>query len=510
MSAATVSLLLPDEAATRRLGEDIAAILQAGDLVLLEGGLGAGKSTLARALIRAIADDDALEVPSPTFTLVQPYPLRLAIAHLDLYRLGDPSELLELGLDEALASGAALVEWPERGGDFIQGDALAIRLDDEGDGRRAILTMPGAWAGRIARTLAIRAFLDRSAWPGATRRHLQGDASTRAYERVTLSEDAGGHGSSAVLMNAPARQPGPPLPGGGTYDEVAHRAIDVVPFVAMDLAIRAAGFYAPALLATDIEDGLLLLEDLGSEGIIRHGEPDFERYALAAEVLAELHATGRPSVLPLPGGGTYRVPPFDAAAFAIEVDLLPRWYAPLVGVTLSTDAEAAFAAIWRSLFARFDRAEKSWLLRDYHSPNLIYLPHRQGTARIGILDHQDAMIGASAYDVASLGQDVRIDIAPGFESALKARYIARRQALGPFDAEAFAAAYAISGAQRATKVLGGFARLASFGKPQYLRHIPRVWGYLRRNFEHAVLSDLALWYESHVPYDEAAAPSGSP
>ena len=494
---------LADEAATRRLGEDIAAILQPGDLVLLAGEIGAGKSTLARALIRAVADDAGLEVPSPTFTLVQTYPLRFPLAHLDLYRLAEAAELAELGLDEALEAGAALVEWPERALAALPADALTIHLEDRGAGRLARIDAPGAWGPRVARTLALRAFLDRSGWLGASRRHLQGDASTRAYERVQAPADG-----SAVLMNAPARLPGPPLPGGGTYDEVAHRATDVRPFVAMGEALIAAGVSAPALLAADLSGGMLLLEDLGSEGIVKDGEPDFERYALAAELLAELHARPRPSVLPLPDGSRHVVPPFDEAAFLIEVDLLPRWYLPLLGRTLSNEAEAAFVAIWKRLFMRFDAAAKSWLLRDFHSPNLLYLPHRHGTARIGVLDHQDAMIGAAAYDLASLGQDVRLTIEPGFESALIARYGQRRSALGAFDAAAFAEAYAISAAQRATKVLGGFARLAAFGKPQYLRHIPRVRGYLRRGFAHPVLSELARWYESQLAIDDEAVPPG--
>jgi hypothetical protein len=509
MSGATFRLALADEAATRRLGEDLAAILKPGDLVLLSGDLGAGKSTLARSLIRAVADDETLDVPSPTFTLVQSYPLRLTLSHFDLYRIQDAGEIEELGLDEALGLGAALVEWPERGGSMLPAGALRIRLDDEGEGRVATIEAPGDWPERIARTLSVRSFLDRSGWPGAARRHLQGDASTRAYERISRPETLGA-GESAVLMNAPARAPGPPLPGGGTYDEVAHRATDVRPFIAMDEAIRAAGFSAPAIFAADMSDGLLLLEDLGSEGLLKDGEPDFDRYALAVEVLAEIHAMPRARHWKLPDGTDYRIPRFDVAAFAIEADLAPRWYAPLLGVTLSSEVEAAFASIWQQLFQRLDRTEKSWLLRDYHSPNLLFLPHRHGTARIGILDHQDAMIGASAYDVASLGQDVRVTIAPGFESALKARYVARRHALGAFDEAEFAEAYAISGAQRTTKVLGGFARLAASGKPQYLRHIPRVWDYLRRNFQHPVLSDLALWYESYLPYDDKSAPSGSP
>jgi tRNA threonylcarbamoyl adenosine modification protein YjeE len=142
---------LPDEAATVSLAEDVAAILAPGDVVALPGGLGAGKTTFARALIRAIADDAALEVPSPTFTLVQTYAGgRLPIAHFDLYRLGSGEELDEIGLDDAIGEGAALIEWPERLEGRLQGDRLDIEiaLADDANGRRVRIVPHGAWEGR--------------------------------------------------------------------------------------------------------------------------------------------------------------------------------------------------------------------------------------------------------------------------------------------------------------------------------------------------------------------------
>ena len=143
-------MILADEAATVRLGEAVARVLEAGDMVCLSGPLGAGKSTLARALIRALTTPDE-EVPSPTFTLVQFYEgPRLKVAHFDLYRLTDPDEAYEIGLDEALDEGAALIEWPERLEGRLQGDRLDIEIGlvDDGNGRRVRLTPYGAWEGR--------------------------------------------------------------------------------------------------------------------------------------------------------------------------------------------------------------------------------------------------------------------------------------------------------------------------------------------------------------------------
>lgn len=142
---------LPDEAATARLGAAIAAELKAGEAVCLTGPLGAGKSTLARALVRALTAPDE-DVPSPTFTLAQFYEgPRLKVAHFDLYRLSNPDEAYEIGLDEALDEGAAVIEWPQRLEDRLPADRLDVEIalsEDAADGRRVRITAHGAWEGR--------------------------------------------------------------------------------------------------------------------------------------------------------------------------------------------------------------------------------------------------------------------------------------------------------------------------------------------------------------------------
>ncbi len=139
---------LDDEAQTAALGAAIARALRAGEAVCLSGPLGAGKSTLARALVRALTTPDE-EVPSPTFTLVQFYegPV-LTVAHFDLYRLSSPDEAYEIGLDEALDEGAAIIEWPERLDGRLPPDRLDVEIALEGTGRDARLTPHGAWEGR--------------------------------------------------------------------------------------------------------------------------------------------------------------------------------------------------------------------------------------------------------------------------------------------------------------------------------------------------------------------------
>jgi tRNA threonylcarbamoyl adenosine modification protein YjeE len=489
--APPLTLPLPDEAATVAFAEDVALCLAPGDVVALSGGLGAGKTTFARALIRAVADDPRLEVPSPTFTLVQAYAAgRLPIAHFDLYRLSGPEELDEIGLDEALQTGAALIEWPERAGARLPADRLDIAFDIAGEGRvAAIAGSPDAMA-RLARTRAIRAFLDHAGWTGAARRYLQGDASTRRYERIR------GKTRNAVLMDWPAANAPAVLD-----PRVIFRARDVRAFIAVDFALRGLGLSAPEIYAVDMELGLLLLEDLGAEPILVAGEPDPERYFTAVDVLAMLHAEPRPSELPLPGG-VHPLPAFTAEAFAVEVAMFLDWYVPhLTGAPATAAMRDEFTRLWEEIIARLATKESGWVLLDYHSPNLLWLAGREDLARLGIIDFQDLMTGPSAYDVASLCQDARATVSPGLEQELRGHYVACRRAANPrFDEEGFAEAYAILSAQRATKILGVFARLADHaGKPGYLKHMPRLREYLERSLAHPALNRYALWYRTYLP-----------
>lgn len=139
---------LPDEAATKALGERLSRVLAAGDVVKLEGDLGVGKSTLARALIAALTG--VTDAPSPTFTLVETYEgPDFALWHFDLYRLEKPEEVFELGLEEALDGGASLIEWPQRAERLLPAEALTVRLEIAGAGRRAVMEGNDAWRARL-------------------------------------------------------------------------------------------------------------------------------------------------------------------------------------------------------------------------------------------------------------------------------------------------------------------------------------------------------------------------
>ena len=343
---------------------------------------------------------------------------------------------------------------------------------------------------------------------------MMGDASVRAYERLLVPDT----GRKAILMIAPRRPDGPPIRGGKPYSALVHLAESVHAFVAMAKGLRAQGYSAPEIIGSDLEAGLLIVEDLGPEGVVADGAPVDERYGASVELLADLHCRNLPTELPVETGLIHRIPRYDLEALTIEAELLLDWYYPYSAKkTPNASARLSFVDQWVAALDPVVGGETTWVLRDYHSPNLIWLPEREGLGKVGVIDFQDALIGHPAYDVVSLLQDARVTVSERLELTLLARYARARKSRQPdFDMERFVAAYAVLGAQRATKILGIFIRLdRRDGKPAYLKHLPRVEGYLRRCLAHPSLAKLRRWYEANLPgfaieaADEAHGGTGS-
>jgi tRNA threonylcarbamoyl adenosine modification protein YjeE len=492
---------LEDETATRSLAAEIAELVGPNDLLTLSGDLGAGKTTFARALLRRLADDPELETPSPTYTLMQVYETdRFPVVHADLYRVKDAAELVELGWDEASNDALVIVEWAERAGGALAEDRLNVALfSDPVRGpnyRRAEITGYGSFARRLTLKRGAKSVLERSGWSHAERKPMQGDASTRAYELLSRP-----NGETAILMISPPRPDGPPVKYGKSYSALVHLAENIFPFVAIDQGLRALGLSAPVIHAVDLDTGFAVLENLGTSGIVNARGAIPERYAEAAAVLAFLHSRDLPDVAMIETRH-YVIPDYDIEALLTEAELLLDWYAPhIAGLSFASGARAQFENAWRNSLSAPLAEEKTWCLRDYHSPNLLWLEDRPGLRRVGLLDFQDCVLGPPAYDVVSLAQDARVDISDELELKLLGVYaFARKKALPGFDMAAFAASYAIMGAQRASKIIGIFARLDKRdGKPAYLEHLPRVIGYLRKNLRHPALAELESWFEQNLP-----------
>ena len=301
------------------------------------------------------------------------------------------------------------------------------------------------------REAQIAGFLQASGWGGAAARPLAGDASARRYLRLRLGD------RGAVLMDAP--------PASGE---------DIRPFLRIGAHLRGLGLSAPEVLAADPALGLALIEDLGDGLYARLAEADPAAepplYAAAADLLAALHDHPPPAELP-----AYAGPILGAQAALVVESYAPR-----------PEAAEDLAAAVTEACDRLAPGASVLMLRDFHAENLFWLPARAGVARVGLIDFQDAMAGHPAYDLVSLLQDARRDVAPETARATAARYAA---ATGETP-EALAAAMAALGALRQLRILGVFARLAARGRPEYLRFQPRVWRHLQAALAHPDLADL--------------------
>ncbi|WP_108500824.1 tRNA (adenosine(37)-N6)-threonylcarbamoyltransferase complex ATPase subunit type 1 TsaE [Paracoccus indicus] len=438
--------LIADETLTAALARMMAADLHPGQTVLLEGPVGAGKTHFARAFIRARQGDLAEDVPSPTFTLVQTYddPMGSQIWHADLYRLTDPSELFELGLDDAMQDAICLIEWPDRL-DLPPPDPLRITLAPCPDPDLRQIDLDFAGADRMA---ARAAFVTQAGWGDARVMPLAGDASARRYFRL--------HGpqGSAILMDDPAGA----MPA----------------FLTMTDWLNAHGFGAPAIIAQDQASGLALVQDLGDDLVARVLERDPAMapliYDRVTDLLVDLHRQPLPDFIPA----------LDGAALADQVGLFAEWYPQAAGVAGGTEIAPIIARLHDDLAT----LPPVTALRDFHAENLIW----RGPAPLGLIDYQDAVAAHPAYDLVSALQDARRDVDP----ALEARAIDRYLAATGVEADSFRAAYALLGAQRNLRILGIFTRLClRDGKPRYLDFMPRVWGYVQRNLSHPALAELA-------------------
>ncbi len=309
------------------------------------------------------------------------------------------------------------------------------------------------------------AFLDAHGWTGATLLPVAGDASFRRYFRVVAGP------RHAILMDAP-----PP-----------HE--DPRPFIAVAQWLVERTFRAPAILASDLTQGLVLIEDFGDdrlrEAIDASSDEGMALYAPAIDLLGRLHA--------YPAGP---FAPYDRAVLAREAALFVDWYCPAIGIVPD---RAGWDAAWDAVFDHGIATDPVTVLRDYHAENLMLLTP---DGALGLLDFQDALAGHPAYDLVSLLQDARRDVDPIVEVAMLARY---REATGVGDD--FLDAYHVLGAQRNAKILGIFTRLwKRDGKPRYLTLCPRVWTYLERDLAQPVMAPVAAWFDANVP----AARRGDP
>lgn len=347
-------------------------------------------------------------------------------------------------------------------------------------------------------------FLAEAGWRDAELVALRGDASTRRYYRVWCN------GRSAMLMDQPQSVEAPACPPTATpeerralgYNAVARLAgANCARFIAAANFLRERGLAAPDIYAADVGQGFVLLEDFGDDlfaEVLGNGGDEHALYCAATDAIAHLHAQSAPQLL----AGDVPLYDYDLHAQLAETDLMTEWFVPLaLGRSAAPDETAEHRALWREALTTVRASGRVFVHRDYHAQNLFWLPERQGLARVGLIDFQDALAGNRSYDLISLVEDARRDVAPELAAAMQERYLAGVNGDGHvLDEEAFRAGAAVTAAQRNAKIAGIFARLANRdGKRRYLSFVPRVWRYLERDLSHPVLAKLRAWYDRAVP-----------
>jgi aminoglycoside/choline kinase family phosphotransferase len=355
------------------------------------------------------------------------------------------------------------------------------------------------------RSESIAAFLSAAGWADAVRTPLGQDASTRRYERISRED-----GASAILMDAPPVEDAPCPPGA---DEALRRQLGwnamtrlaasrVDAFVALSGELSARGLSTPDIYAHSSNDGLALIEDFGHARefarLIERGRIDeAAAYATAAEALAHLHRGDRPDMA-RGHGETWPMLEFDTLALRTNAELFAEWL-PRFDARARMD-DAARARFNRALSALIEQAmsfPRAFTLRDYHAENLIWLDGRDGIARVGLLDFQDAVIGWDAWDIAMLVQDARRPVTRDAREAVLRTYL---DGTGG-ERAGFEERLAVIGTLNALRITGLFARLVHRdGKPRYLDFMPRQQAHLAANLGHPSLAEMRAIVGETAPF----------
>jgi aminoglycoside/choline kinase family phosphotransferase len=352
-------------------------------------------------------------------------------------------------------------------------------------------------------------FLAQSGWGTAQRTALNADASTRRYERLFRKL-----GETAMLMDAPPLE-SPPCPpeasdeqrmalGWNATSRLAASRVEA--FIALANHLTGLGLSAPGVREADIPRGLAILEDLGDDlfarVIERNAGDETALYAAAGDVLAAVHRAPAPERLAYPGG-QWPILEFDHLAVSVNLDLFIEWMPKRdLDIRLSEAARLRWERLRENLIARAAEFPRALMLRDTHAENLIWLPQRDGVARVGLLDFQDAVLGWGEWDMSMLLHDARRDVGDAAKEAAIAAYL---DGTGG-DRATFDERLAVLGAMNIMRIMGIFARLVTRdNKPRYDQFQPRLRGLLGGVLQHPALAEAKGFVESTAPHLLVAA-----
>ena len=327
----------------------------------------------------------------------------------------------------------------------------------------------GRKANQLQSTLdAQEKFLSAHGWQNAVRSALPGDFSARYYVRLNNA------GRKALLMVMPS------------CDEL-------MPFLTMQAALAQGGIRVPAIVASDEANGLAIVEDLGEHdftAMLRGGMPPQELYLIAIDALSYLHQSQIPSYENLPH--------FTSQLFLEQVGLfLENYAAHVIKTPFSIGARTAFLTAWYPALEFACAIPSSLMLRDFHAANIMYLEHETGFKKAAAIDFQDGGIGPISYDIASLLEDARLDVAPELRAQMLERYLASSSFK---NVPAFLTSYHILACQRHMRILAILVkRMSSEPSPQMEEYFKRVWNLIMLHQAEPALAPVYQWLDEYVP-----------
>lgn len=501
----TLTFTLANEEATAALAQLIARFALTGDLIRLEGDLGAGKTTFAKYVLQTLGHTG--EVPSPTYTLVQTYDeTRIPVAHVDCYRLKDPQELAGMGLEDYRTHGLILAEWPDQGGPLLRADApdmltyhigemnncgtLTVALSPAAqEGARTVtLRASRSWQRRIgfwpryapqlAATIPVslcrpsteegrRAFLNKQNLGAYQLENVGGDWSFRSYWRVRLP-----NGATRMLMDSP-----PPVEG---VTEFAQRAENY----------RSMGLRAPRIDALDEKNGYLLAEDFGDRSLakaVAAGTPQEPWYRTAIDALVRecqnVPATVR------------RYTPTD---WWIEAARFTDWYMPMAsGHATPPAARAHFQSLWLALWPLMQTMPQGLMMWDCQATNMMLLADEPRLENFGLIDIQDARVAPAVQDMAILLRDDRRGQDDALENAMLA-YAAQQFGVPQATLQL---GLNVASLHHCCRILGGVSRLiVRDGRTRMSAAVRRRWSIAHQSFACPELAELVAFMQ---PWEEA-------
>ncbi len=460
----------------------LSSVLGKGDVITLNGQIGAGKTTFAKFLISNLTQTPIEEISSPTFNLYQTYEGEtLDVLHYDFYRIDSELELAEIDLDESYTDKICIIEWANKYPNILPKDRIEISIECKDQERYYKINPLGKCREAIDSLNKVEDFLDEHDIKFKEIKKLPGDASKRGYFRVSNSN------KNLIVMDVTQENDanGKTLMTGGIDD-----------FITICEYLDSINVRVPKLIARNKINTLLLEEDLGEcsyTGMV--AKLDFrELYEPAIETLIHISNIKHPKNIST-GPNPHYMRDFDLNIYLKEAGTFIDYYWPFVnGTFCGEDERQEFIEILSNLYSNLSD-DKTLMLRDFHSPNLLFLQNEKGLKKCAIIDFQDALLGHPLYDLVSLSNDARLTIDEGHEQYLIDLYKSSFCFNDfEFDKLSFMEQYQILGVQRSIKILGIFARLAIIdSNHNYIVHMPRVITYIKRILESGNLPELKYW-----------------